>query len=77
MSTRRLALAIVLVLGLCVRLEAQGWPEQTATLFDGRVTLGGEATATVAPEDNGHFTYTDYERSSLQLVRPPSGPSTG
>ena len=50
-------------------LEAQGWPEQTATLFDGRVTLGGEATATVAPEDNGHFTYTDYERSSLQLVR--------
>jgi hypothetical protein len=69
MSTRRLALPIVLVLALCARLEAQGWPEQTATLFDGRVTLGGEATATVAPEDNGHFTYTDYERSSLQLVR--------
>jgi hypothetical protein len=70
MSARpRLALPIVLVLGLCARLEAQGWPEQTATLFDGRVTLGGEATATVAPEDNGHFTYTDYERSSLQLVR--------
>ena len=70
MSTRPLlALPIVLVLGLCSRLEAQGWPEQTATLFDGRVTLGGEATATVAPEDNGHFTYTDYERSSLQLVR--------
>jgi len=70
MSTRpRLALPIVIVLGLCARLEAQGWPEQTATLFDGRVTLGGEATATVAPEDKGHFTYTDYERSSLQLVR--------
>ena len=50
-------------------LEAQGWPEQTATLLGGRVTLGGEVTATVAPDDDGHFNYTDYERSALQLVR--------
>jgi hypothetical protein len=70
MNTRRwLSLPLVLTLGASVRVEAQGWPEQTASLLGGRVTLGGEATATVAPEDNGHFTYTDYERSSLQLVR--------
>lgn len=61
-------LPLVLMLGVS-RVEAQGWPEETLTFLDGRVTLGGEATATVSPEDNGHFTYTDYERSSLQLVR--------
>ncbi len=33
------------------------------------MTLGGEFTATVAPDDEGKFNYTDYERSALQLIR--------
>ena len=33
------------------------------------ITLGGEITATVAPDDAGYFNYTDYERSALHLIR--------
>ncbi len=47
----------------------QAWPEGPVSLAGGRVVLGGEATATVAPEDAGHFNHTDYERSALQLLR--------
>lgn len=49
--------------------SAQLLPEETITLAGGRVTLGGEVTATVAPDDDGQFNYTDYERSALQLLR--------
>ena len=48
---------------------SQAWPEGPVTLAGGRVVLGGEATATVAPEDAGQFNQTDYERSALQLLR--------
>lgn len=48
---------------------AQWLPEETVALAGGRLTLGGELTATVAPDDEGQFNYTDYERSALQLLR--------
>lgn len=48
---------------------AQGLPQETVSLAGGRLTVGGEATATVAPDDDGQFNYTDYERSALQLLR--------
>ena len=44
-------------------------PQETVALAGGRLTLGGEVTATVAPDDDGQFNYTDYERSALQLLR--------
>jgi hypothetical protein len=52
-----------------VPAAAQGWPDDTGSLAGGRVTFGGEVTATVAPDDRGRFNYTDYERSALRLVR--------
>jgi hypothetical protein len=52
-----------------VAVGAQILPQETVSLAGGRVTVGGEATATVAPDDEGRFNYTDYERSALQLLR--------
>ncbi len=34
---------------------------------DGRVTVGGDVSVSVAPEDTGFFNYTDYEHSALRL----------
>jgi hypothetical protein len=50
-------------------LAAQGLPAEPVTLAGGRITIGGEVTATVAPDDPGRFNLTDYERSALQLLR--------
>jgi hypothetical protein len=49
--------------------SADEWPDRPLTLFDDRVVLGGEALVTAAPEDEGFFNYTDYDRSALRLVR--------
>jgi hypothetical protein len=63
----RLALAMALVCPVVA--SAQLLPQETVSLADGRLTLGGDVTATVAPDDDGQFNYTDYERSALQLLR--------
>ena len=62
----RIALALALV---CPALaSAQLLPQETVSLAGGRLTVGGDITATVAPDDEGQFNYTDYERSALQLL---------
>jgi hypothetical protein len=33
------------------------------------MTVSGEATVTVAPEDTGYFNFADYEHSTLRLIR--------
>jgi hypothetical protein len=48
---------------------AQSWLTETPTFAGGRITLGGECTVTVSPDDKGRFNLTDYERSALQLAR--------
>ena len=63
----RLTLALALVCPAVV--SAQLLPQETVSLAGGRLTVGGEVTATVAPDDTGQFNYTDYERSALQLLR--------
>lgn len=50
-------------------VRAQLLPQETVSLAGGRLTLGGEASATVAPDDDGRFNDTDYGRSALQLLR--------
>ena len=62
-----LTLALALVCPTVV--SAQLLPQETVSLAGGRLTVGGEVTATVAPDDTGQFNYTDYERSALQLLR--------
>lgn len=34
-----------------------------------RISLGGEVTATISPEDGGFFTYTDYDQDALRQLR--------
>jgi len=63
----RLVLTVALVCPIVA--SAQVLPQETVSLAGGRLTMGGDVTATVAPDDDGQFNYTDYERSALQLLR--------
>jgi hypothetical protein len=38
-------------------------------LADGRVTIGGDVSATYGSDDPGFFNYTDYEHSALRMLR--------
>jgi hypothetical protein len=51
---------------LCLAAAAPGG---AATLLGGRLRLAGEATGTIAPEDEGYFNYSDYQTSHLRLFR--------
>lgn len=69
MISRALAvLAVAVALGLLVRptLAEAGDP---LAFFGGRLRLGGEVSGTIAPEDGGYFNYTNYQTSSLRLLR--------
>jgi hypothetical protein len=57
---------VAAALSLLAASAAAGDPR---SLFGGRVRLGGEATATYAPEDHGYFNYGDYETNTLRLFR--------
>jgi hypothetical protein len=63
-----------LLLGLTLAFAAESataqvLPEEPISLAGGHLVLGGEFTATVAPEDPGFFNYTSYEFSALRNVR--------
>jgi hypothetical protein len=49
--------------------SAQSLPAEPVTFGDGRVVVGGEVSATMAPEDTGFFNYSDYEHSTLREFR--------
>ena len=55
-------------LGACLA-AAPGPAEEPVTFLGGRVVLGGEASGTIAPQDEGWFNYSDYETSTLRLFR--------
>jgi hypothetical protein len=63
------ALAVLLLIGVASNARAQGLPTEPVSLGDGRVVIGAEVSATVAPEDPGFFNFTDYEYSTLRNVR--------
>src|SRR5256886_2227322 len=41
----------------------------SSDLAGGRLTIGGDVSASIGPEDTGFFNYTDYEHSALKLFR--------
>jgi hypothetical protein len=57
------------LLGVAASADAQSLPSEPITLGGGRIVIGGEVTATIAPEDPGFFNYTDYEYSALRNLR--------
>ena len=49
---------------------AQPLPSEPVRLFDGRVRIGGEISATLGTKDEEtYFNYTDYERNALRTIR--------
>jgi hypothetical protein len=59
----------LLALAVAAGAQAQVLPSEPIALAGGRIVLGGELTATIAPEDLGFFNYTDYEYSTLRSLR--------
>jgi len=64
------SIASLLVLLLAPPAAAQWLPEEPVQLFDGRLRLGGEVSATFGSKDEAaYFNYTDYERNALRTLR--------
>lgn len=61
--------AFALLAALARSSAAQTLPSQPISLADGRVTIGGDVSGTIAPVDNGYFNLTDYEHASTRMVR--------
>ena len=69
-SARQAGLLLGLTLAFAAELvTAQVLPDEPISLAGGHIVLGGEFTATVAPDDPGFFNYTSYEFSALRNVR--------
>ena len=61
---------LLAILLLPAPATAQLLPSAPVRLFDGRVRLGAEITATAGtPDDDTFFNYTDYERNGLRTFR--------
>jgi hypothetical protein len=70
MSTAlRAALLCALAFGHSLPAPGQTLPSEPLALADGHVTIGGDVSGTVGPDDPGFFNYTDYEHSTLRLFR--------
>ncbi|HVH29976.1 MAG TPA: hypothetical protein VM818_24675 [Vicinamibacterales bacterium] len=61
--------ACLFVLCAGASLNAQIPPAEPIVLAGGRLTVGGNVSATFGPEDPGFFNYTDYEDSVLRMLR--------
>jgi hypothetical protein len=53
----------------CLWLGVPSAAQDPPPLLGGRLSVGGEVSATVAPEDEGYFNYSDYEHDTLRLFR--------
>ena len=74
-------LAAVLVCGVSLSVHAQWNPSESLVFGDGRLTLGGDVSATFScagtgaeddgacGDDLGFFNYTDYEHSAVRMLR--------
>jgi hypothetical protein len=65
----RAALLSVFACGLAAPARAQGLPSEPLVLADGRLTVGGDVSASYGTADPGFFNYTDYEHSALRMLQ--------
>ena len=69
-GTRTRLLACLLLLAAPAAVRAGQVPSEPVSLFDGRVRLSGDVSATIgAPDNEAFFNYTDYERNALRTLR--------
>jgi hypothetical protein len=67
-SVKRTLFATCLLLCASASARAQ-IPSEPIVFGDGRVTLGGDVSWSIAPEDTGFFNYTDYDHSTFRMIR--------
>jgi hypothetical protein len=60
--------ACALALGGSQPAYGQTLPSGPIALADGRVTISGDLSASIGPDDTGFFNYTDYEHSALRML---------
>jgi hypothetical protein len=65
----RLLALVCAALGMASGSAAQTLPEAPVTFGGGRLVIGGDVAASIAPEDLGFFNYTSYEVSTLRQLR--------
>jgi len=65
----RITRASMLLLCIAGRAGAQALPAEPIAVAGGRVTFGGDVSATIGPKDPGFFNYTDYKHSTLRMLR--------
>ncbi len=68
-SAARLAWMLACLVCAAAPAGAQSLPSEPIAFGGGRVTVGGDVSASFGSEDPGFFNYTDYEHSALRLVR--------
>ena len=68
MASRLTSVACALALGASQPARGQTLPSGPIALADGRVTIGGDVSASTGQNDTGFFNYTDYEHSALRLL---------
>ena len=64
-----LAACALAAIGAPLPASAQALPSEPIVFADGRVTLGGDVSWSMAPDDPGFFNYTDYDHSTLRMIR--------
>lgn len=68
-AARLAGLAAVYALGAAAGASGQSLPSEPIVLAGGRVTISGDVSASIAPDDPGFYNYTDYQHSALRLLR--------
>jgi hypothetical protein len=68
-AARIASLLVVSAIGAGAPVRAQTLPSDPIVLDDGLVTVSGDVSASIAPQDPGFFNLTDYEHSALRLLR--------
>jgi hypothetical protein len=62
-------IACLFVVSAATATSAQTLPSEPIAFADGRVTIGGDVSASFGSADPGFFDYTDYEHSALRMLR--------
>jgi hypothetical protein len=68
-SVRRAGIACLFVCSVAGRAGAQRLPSEPIVFGGGMLTVGGDLSGTFGAVDPGFFNYTDYEDSTLRMLR--------
>src|SRR4029453_10231274 len=65
----RVVVAAVAWFSVAAAASAQTLPSEPVSFGNGRVVLGGDVAATIAPVDPGFFSYGQYDHSTMREFR--------